>query len=116
MSLLEQAYESFTYMNKAVVDDGWGGTTTVWTEGATIEAALVLDNDPEIRVAMADGVKGIYTLITRKNIELQYHDVLKRVRNDKIYRVTSDGEDKHTPTTAHLDMRSVSCEEWELDG
>ena len=116
MSLLEQAFEPFTYQNKSVIDDGWGGTTTTWTDGATIQAALVLDNDPQIRVAMAEGVKGMYTLVTRKNVTLEFHDVLKRVKNGKIYRVTSDGEDKHTPMSAGLDMRVVSCEEWVLNG
>ena len=65
---------------------------------------------------MAEGVKGVFTLITRKDITLEFHDVLKRVSNGKIYRVTSDGDDKHTPSSAGLDMRVVSCEEWVLNG
>ena len=116
MSLLDLAFEPFTFQNKAVIDDGWGGVTTTWTDGATIQAALVLDNDPQIRVAMAEGVKGVYTLITRKDITLEFHDVLKRQSNGRIYRVTSDGDDKHTPSSAGLDMRVASCEEWVLNG
>ena len=116
MSLLNEAFEDFVYMNKAKVDDGYGGTETTWTEGATIQAALVLDNDPQIRVAYAQGVKGLYTLITRRSTTLEYHEVLKRVSNERYYRVTSDGEDKHTPSSAGLDMRVVSCEEWVLNG
>ena len=116
MPLLDEAYEEFVYMNKAVVDDPRGGTKTTWTEGATIEGALVNDNDPEIRVALSAGVKGLYTLITRKNVMLEYHDVLKRKKNGKIFLITSDGEDNETPESASLNMRAVSCEEWSLNG
>lgn len=116
MSLLTEAFESFTYMNKAKVDDGYGGVETTWTEGATFDGALALENDPQIRIAMAQGVRGLYQLYTRRDITLEFHDVVKRVSNGKIYRVTTDGDDKHTPASAGLDMRVVSCEEWELDG
>lgn len=116
MPLLDEAYEKFVYMNKSIVDDPRGGTRTTWTEGATIEAALVNDNDPEIRVALAQGVKGLYTMITRKNVILNYHDVLKRVETGKYFRITSDGEDNATPKSAMLNIRAVSCEEWTLNG
>jgi hypothetical protein len=57
-------------------------------------------------------VTGLYTIITEKNINLQYHDVVKRLRDEKIFRVTSDGDDKRTPASAGLNMRNVSAEEW----
>lgn len=116
MPLLDEAYEDFVYMNKAIEDDPRGGTKTTWTEGATIKGALRNDNDPEIRVALAAGVKGLYTLITRKDVMLEYHDVVKRVSTGKIFRITSDGEDNATPNSAILNMRAVSCEEWSLNG
>lgn len=116
MPLLDEAYEKFVYMNKTVVNDPRGGTKTTWTEGAEIEGALVNDNDPEIRVALASGVKGVYTLITRKDVVLEYHEVVKRKKNGKYFRITSDGEDNATPNSAWLNMRKVSCEEWELNG
>ena len=49
-----------------------------------------------------------------KNLTLEYHDVLRRVRDGKIFRVTSDGDDSYTPASATLDMRQVTCEEWKL--
>lgn len=114
MSLLEDALEEFKIINKTKVSDGYGGTIDTWTEGVTIKAAAVVDSSAEMRVAMAEGVKASYTLTTLKNVNLQYHDVIKRVRDDKIFRVTSDGDDKATPLSATLNMRQVTCEEWEL--
>ena len=45
---------------------------------------------------------------------LNYHDVFRRVRDGKIFRVTTDGDDKATPASAALDMRVVNAEEWEV--
>ena len=47
-------------------------------------------------------------------MNLEYHDVIKRLRDNKFFRITSDGEDKFTPSSASLDMRQVSAEEWSL--
>ena len=59
-------------------------------------------------------MSSVYTLTTRKSINLQYHDVLRRVRDGKIFRITSDGDDLYTPASASLDMRNVSAEEFVL--
>jgi hypothetical protein len=114
MSLLDNAFEPFKFMTKERVPDGVGGFITTWTEGAEFSATSRLDNSTVAKIAQAQGVTAVYTIITRKNITLEFHDVVKRVRDGKIFRVTSDGDDKRTPSTATLDMRSVSAEEWSL--
>ena len=103
-------------LSKSVVNDGYGGYTTTWNEGASFDAAIVFDTSIQGRLAEAQGVSSRYTVTTSRNLTLEFHDVLKRVSNGKIYRVTSDGDDKHTPSSAGLDMRVVSCEEWVLNG
>ena len=65
----------------------------------------------EARIAEKQGVTALYTITTRKNVNLQYHDILKRSRDGKLFRVTSDGDDKATPGSAGLNMRQVSAEE-----
>jgi hypothetical protein len=40
--------------------------------------------------------------------------VFRRNRDGKIFRVTSDGDDKHTPISATLNMRVVTAEEFKL--
>lgn len=114
MSLLDDTLEDFKVINKIKESDGYGGTVDTWTEGITIKAVAILDSSAEMRVAMAQGVKASYTVTTQKNVNLQYHDVIKRVSDGKIFRVTSDGDDKHTPDAATLNMRQVTAEEWEL--
>jgi hypothetical protein len=114
MSLLENAYEDFTIINKSTVDDGYGGITTVWNDGATIKAVMVLDGSTQMQIAQAMGVTSAYTLTVKKNVELDYHTVLRRESDKKIFRLTSNTDDKKTPNEAALNMRQYSAEEWKL--
>ena len=116
MSLLEEAYEDYTIINKVKESDGYGGYETTWKDGATIKGAMVFNNSLEAKKAEASGVTSVYTLTTKKDVILEYHDVLRRESDKKIFRVTSDGDDKYTPASAGLNMRQVSCEEWTLNG
>ena len=116
MSLLDNAMENFTVINKTIGPDGYGGTATVWTEGATIKGAIVLDTSAEMRVAQAMGATSAYTLTVRKNVALDYHTVLRRESDKKLFRLTSDTDDKKTPQSAQLDMRQYTAEPFELPG
>lgn len=114
MSLLSESMETFTMLDKITSPDGYGGVETSWADGASFQATAVFDTSMQARVADQQGVTSLYTVTTEKGINLQYHDVLRRVSDGKIFRVTSDGDDKKTPTSARLDMRQVTAEEWEL--
>lgn len=114
MSLLDDNFENFTIVNKAVVDDGVGGTANAWADGTTIRGAMVFDNSSEMKIAMALGAKAVYTLTVRKNVLLDHHTVLRRDSDGKIFRLTSNSDDKKTPKGAGLNMRQYSAEEWVL--
>lgn len=114
MSLLSEAMEDFTIIDKRTTSDGMGGYDTEWTDGAPIKAVAVKNTSLQAQIAEKDGVTGIYTITTEKNINLQFHDVLRRESDKKTFRVTSNGDDKATPASANLNMRQVSAEEWAL--
>lgn len=114
MSLIDVLKESCTMLDQVSVSDGRGGMVKKWTNGASITAAITIDESPEMRVAMAQGVQAVYTVTTSRAVNLQYHDVFRRESDGKIFRVTSYGDDKKTPPTAGLDMRVVTAEEWAL--
>lgn len=115
MSLLSAAMEDCVLYNKTSVDDGYGGRKDTYTEGMTFKAACVLDTSMQARIAEKQGVTGLYTITTGREMNLQYHDIFKRVRDGKKFRVTSDGDDKSTPNSTALNMRQTSAEEWEFD-
>ena len=112
MSLLHEAMEKFQLIHRTTSDDGYGGWDETWMLGATFDAAVVLDSSIQAQLAMSQGVTGVYTVTTTKNINLQYHDVFKRLSDGKTFRVLTDGDDKRTPNSAGLNMRQVTAEEW----
>lgn len=114
MSLLESAYEDFTILNKSVIDDGYGGVETVWSDGATIQGVMVFNNSTQMKIAQSMGVTSAYTMTVKKSILLDFHTVLRRESDKKIFRLTSNSDDKKTPDEAGLDMRQYSAEEWKL--
>lgn len=114
MSLLEEAMEKCIMLDKTTKPDGYGGRIDTWVEGAEFNAAIVLDTSIQAKVAESQGVTGIYTVTTQKNFNLQFHEVFRRIEDGKVFRVTSDGDDKKTPRSATLNMRQVSAEEWSL--
>lgn len=116
MSLLNDAMEPCVMIHKTTQNDGYGGEITVWIEGATFDAAITFDTSIEARTAQAQGVSSLYTVTTPKSKVLEYHDIFRRVSDGKIFRVTSDGDDKYTPPSATLNMRQVTAQEWSLTG
>ena len=111
MSLLDEAMDRCVILNKQTGLDDYGGFINTWTEGAVFSAAITFDTSIQARVAEVQGVHSLYTVTTPRSLVLQYNDVFRRLSDDKLFRVTSDGDDKATPKSAALDMRQVTAEE-----
>ena len=114
MSLLDEAMEAFTVLNKSVVDDGYGGVETTWSDGAGIMGAMVHNTSSQQQIAQELGSTSSYMFTVRKSVELDYHTVLRREADKKIFRLTSNSDDKKTPESAGLNMRQYTAEEWIL--
>lgn len=114
MSLLSEAMEKCVILNRIKDNDGYGGYTIEWVEGAQFDAAIVFDTSIEARTAEKQGVTSLYTVTTGKELTLEFHEVFKRLSDNKIFRVTSDGDDKKTPASSRLNMRQVNAEKWSL--
>lgn len=114
MSLLTDAMEECIMIDKTTAPDGYGGVKPSYVSGASFNAAITFDTSIEARVADKQGVTSLYTVTTSRTITLEYHDIFKRIRDGKIFRVTSDGDDKYTPKSTTLDMRQVTAEEFQI--
>ena len=112
MSLLTQAMEDVVMPEKKRVPDGEGGVTTDWADGVQFKAAISFDSSMQARTAEKQGVTSLYTVTVPINAKLEYHDVLKRIRDGKVFRVTSDGDDKITPPSASFQFIQVTAEEY----
>lgn len=114
MSLLQNAMVDCVLMEKKREPDGAGGFITTWAEGAMFKAAISTNTTTEAQIAEAQGIKRIYSVVTNKNAMLDYQDVFKRLSDDAVFRVKSDGHDIVSPTTSTLNMSQVTAERWEL--
>lgn len=112
--LIAEFSSSCVVMEKKRVPDGEGGFTVDWAEGAEFKAAITFDNSMEARAAEKQGVTSTYTVTAPKNAKLEYHDVIKRLTDGKIFRITSDGDDVQTPERATFQFMQVTAEEWKL--
>lgn len=112
MSLLTQAMEDVVMLEKTRVPDGEGGFTTGWVDGVQFKAAISFDSSMEARTAEKQGVTSLYTVTVPINCGLEYHDVFRRLRDGKVFRVTSDGDDKITPASASFQFIQVTAEEF----
>lgn len=113
MSLLSESMASCVFLNKNKVSDGEGGYIVSWTEGAQFEAAIVFDSSMEARAAEKAGVTSLYTVSVPKGLSVEYHDVFKRLSDGKIFRATSDGDDKKPPQSASFQISQFTAEEFE---
>ena len=114
MSLLSEAMTACTMITKSVTTDGYGGYSTTWVDGEEFDAAIAFDSSTQARQAAAEGVTSRYTVLTKRDFILKFHDVFRRKSDGKIFRVTADGDDKVTPLFASLDKRWCTAEEWKL--
>lgn len=115
MSLIDSMMDKCIIMNKITESDGQGGYNTTWTEGAVIDVAITLDTSLNARIAEKDGFSNTYTLTTHKGTALDYHDVIKRVKDGLVLRVTSDERVFPAVASAMLnDYTQVNAEKWSL--
>lgn len=115
MSLLDEYKEDFAFMDKSHTRDEEGNPVVAWTQSeATFKAALRFDNSVQAKRAQAEGVEDLYTIITGREVDLEFNDVVKRLDDGTTFRVTTSGKDKHTPASAGLNMRAVSAKLWAI--
>lgn len=114
MSLLKDAYEPCVLLVKDKQSDGEGGFITNWRDSVEFECAITFDTSIESRIAEKQGVTSRYTITTNKNAKLEYHDVIRRLSDGKIFRITSDSDDKQTPKSASFQFLQVTAEEFTL--
>lgn len=101
-------------MERVRVPDGLGGSKTTWQEGMTFPVAFAEDTSTEATIAEQQGFTAKYTAHVGRDMEIHFHDVIKRVEDGKIFRVTDDGDDKKAPPTSTLRVKRLTLERWEL--
>lgn len=106
-----EEYGEFQIMNFGYVDDGYGGQTGSWTSGARFMATVVLNNSIQMRSAEAQGVTGVWRVVTDRNVTLPWHTVIRAIDGSKTLRITSRRATS-SPSGAGIDVRYVDAEDY----
>ena len=112
--MIEDIMVDCKIMNHIRVDDPAGGYDETWTEGATFKAAIIKNQTTEAQIAEKQGVKELFTIVTKKTFQLDYHDVFKRVSDGQIFRVTGNEADGEAPQMSTVQIAKVPAEKWVL--
>lgn len=114
MSLIDEMMTDCVIMDKRTTEDGDGGTDDIWVPGAKIRAAITNDSSTLAKIAEHEGVTGLFKITTYKNVKLRFPDVVKRLSDGQVFRVTSDGNDVASPDAVSFNISQVSAEKWRL--
>ena len=114
MSLIDEMMVDCKIMNHIRENDPAGGYTDTWSEGAKFPATIIKNTTTEAEIAERQGVKEIFTVVTRIDFTLAYHDVFKRISDGQIFRVTGNTKDSEAPARSTVKIGKVTAEKWVL--
>lgn len=114
MSLLDSMMTPCKILNRIRTDDEYGGYTDAWTEGATFDATIIKNSTTEAQIAEKQGIEELFTVVTKKSFELDFHDVFRRVSDGQVFRVTSRAIDSEAPSASTVQITKVTAEKWVL--
>lgn len=106
----EDFYEDAQIIDYISQSDGLGGVNWVQVPGAMIRAGFITNGSSEAVIAGRVGNKAIFTIQTGIGVELERDDVVLRLRDGRMYRVTGNAVDMTTPDVALDQYREVSAE------
>ena len=114
MSLLEEYSTEYTILLVEEQDDEYGSTITKYVDGMTFIGQLAFMSDSIMSVSEALGLMTSYRLIIPKGVVLEFHDIVRRNSDGKVFRVKSNSANVYTPSSSGLDLSYVELEEWSL--
>lgn len=107
---LSDFFEPFVMQVQDSRPDGLGGIEW-WTEdGDTFQAGISTMSSTEAKIAEQNGMKTIYTIVAPESVTLRQDDRVKRVKDGRLYRITSDSADMTTPAPASVRYAQVTAE------
>ena len=98
---------------KTVTVSGLFGPQERWVEGAALDAAFLKDSSAEVKVAEANGLKELYTVVIHKPIVLKKGDVLRRDADGLTLLVTGNTVDWEAPEMATVQIAKTTAKVWE---
>ena len=111
--LIDDFKEKCKLMEKQTVSDGAGGFETKYVESIEFECAIVTSATVSQRVAEKTLGKASFQLTVPLDLNLDYHDIIKR-EDGTFIRCTSESEHVKTPKGSSFQFRQVTGEQYVL--
>lgn len=115
MPMIFDVMEEFVVLVKTPVSDGMGGFDYEYVDGVTFRAALRKETSPEARVAEQQGVNEMFTIVVDAGTPLEYHDVIRRVSDGAVFRLTSNTRDSAAPGPSSVKIAKATAERWAIE-
>ena len=107
---LTDFFQTFRLIRRTELPDGYGGTEITHEVLTTFNAGISANRSNEAVIAGRVGKKTIYTVTTLMQDELEQNDIIQRVSDGLVLRVTSDASEMTTPAVATIQYRDVTAE------
>lgn len=108
--MLSDYFEDFVMQDKSSQPDGFGGIVWTYSDGAPFRAGISTNSTTEAQIAVQNGMKALYTIVHPVALTLRQDDLVKRVKDGRVYRITSNSADMTTPAIAQVQYSQVTAE------
>lgn len=113
-TILEAFFKPCHLLDRTTVTvSGLFGPQERWVEGAALDAAFLKDSNAEVKVAEANGLKELYTVVVHKPVTLKQGDVLRRDADGLTLRITGNTVDWEAPEMSTVQIAKVSAKVWD---
>ena len=114
MSLIDKLARTCELLERVEHPDGQGGTMTDWMPAMRFPAVFEKVDSREGSTADKSAAIERYKITTPKRIGLKHNDVIRRINDGLVLRVTSDSDNTSPPSFATFVLEQVNAERWEL--
>ena len=114
MSLLDDYREKFVMCDLRTISDGRGGIIYKYVDGAEFEATIAMNDSLGVQIAEKQSVTGEYQITYDRPVKLEYHNVIKRLRDERTFRVIEKDEKRPPSTSSFPNMRYVKVKDYEI--
>lgn len=113
-TILEAFFKPCHMLDRTTVTvSGLFGPQERWIEGAALDAAFLKDSSAEVKVAEANGLKELYTVVIHKPIALKKGDALRRDADGLTLLVTGNTVDWEAPEMATVQIAKTTAKVWD---
>ena len=113
-TILQAFFKPCHLLDKTTVTvSGLFGPQEKYVEGAALDAAFLKDNSAEVKVAEANGLKELYTVVVHKPVTLRQGDVLRRDADGLTLRITGNTVDWEAPEMSTVQIAKTTAKVWD---